>query len=118
MFDVPAELKNKSHLDEDRLQCHVAGGSCVSQCLCIFRYLTNRLHFSVRVYCNRSQMMSQRVKNKTVRQVEWRDCCSLYAVTYSGTYIQYTHTEKYNLFVLYNKNLKDFGGMKKEKQVC
>ena len=32
------------------------------------------------------------------------------------------HTGKCNLFVLYNKNsnglLKDFGGMKKEKQVC
>ena len=27
-------------------------------------YLTNRLHFSVRVYCGRSQMTSQRVKNK------------------------------------------------------
>ena len=29
--------------------------------------LTNRLHFSVRVYCNRSQKTSQRVKNKKVR---------------------------------------------------
>ena len=27
-------------------------------------YLTHRLNFSVRVYCNRSQMTSQRVKNK------------------------------------------------------
>ena len=53
------------------------------------KYIT----FSVCVYCNRSQMTSQRV-------------------------LQYTHTEKYNLFVLYNKNsnglLKDFGGMKKQ----
>ena len=36
--------------------------------------------------------------------------------------LQYTHTEKCNLFVLYNKNsnglLKDFWGMKKEKQLC
>ena len=36
--------------------------------------------------------------------------------------LQYTHTEKCNLFVKYNKNsndlLKDFWGMKKEKQVC
>ena len=36
--------------------------------------------------------------------------------------LQYTCTEKCNLFVLYNKNsnglLKDLGGMKKEKQVC
>ena len=30
-------------------------------------YLTNRLHFSMCVYCNRSQMTSQRVKNKKVR---------------------------------------------------
>ena len=30
-------------------------------------YVTNRLHFSVRVHCNRSQMTSQRVKNKKVR---------------------------------------------------
>ena len=36
--------------------------------------LTNRLRFSVRVYCNRSQMTSQRVKNKKVRdEVEWRE---------------------------------------------
>ena len=28
-------------------------------------YKTNRLHFSVHVYCNRSQKMSQRVKNKS-----------------------------------------------------
>ena len=35
--------------------------------------------------------------------------------------LQYTHMEKCNLFVLYNKNsngLKDLWGMKKEKQVC
>ena len=30
-------------------------------------YLTNRLHFPVRVYFNRSQITSQRVKNKIVR---------------------------------------------------
>ena len=28
-------------------------------------YKTNRLHFSVRVYCNRSQKTSQRVKNNS-----------------------------------------------------
>ena len=31
------------------------------------RYLTNRFHFCVRLYCNRSQMTSWRVKNKKVR---------------------------------------------------
>ena len=30
-------------------------------------YLTNRFRFSVRKYCNRSQMTSERVKNKKVR---------------------------------------------------
>ena len=59
-------------------------------------YLTNRLHFSVCVYCNRSQMTSQRVKNKKVRdEVEY-------------------------LVVLYNKNsnglLRDLGGMKEEEK--
>ena len=37
-------------------------------------------------------------------------------------YSTHTHTEKYYLFVSYNKNsdglLKDFRGMKKEEQVC
>ena len=37
-------------------------------------------------------------------------------------YSTHTHTEKYYLFVSYNKNsdglLKDFRGMKKEDQVC
>ena len=59
--------------------------------------------------------MSQRVKNKKVRheinKVKWRDC-SLNAVTSSVIYYG-THTEKCNLFVLYNKNsnglLKDLG---------
>ena len=45
----------------------------------------------------------------------------LYTLIYSVIYYS-THTEKCYLFVLYNKNsnglLKDFVGMKKEKQVC
>ena len=58
----------------------------------------------------------------TQDEVEWRNCCCLHAVTSSVIYYNtHTHTEKCNLFVLYNKNsddfLKDFGGMKKEKQV-
>ena len=64
------------------------------------------------VYCNRSQMTSQHVKNKKLLCFTRCDVfCDL---------LQYTHTEK--VFVLYNKNsnglLKDFGGMKKEKQLC
>ena len=38
-------------------------------------------------------------------EVKWRDCtCSLYAGTSSVIYYS-THTGKYNLYVLYNKNL-------------
>ena len=52
-------------------------------------------------------MASQRVKNNKKYET-------------SGL-LQYTHTENSYLFVLYNKNsnglLKDFRGMKKEKQV-
>ena len=83
----------------------------------MLRYLTDKLRFSVRVYCNRSQMTSQRVKNKKVR----RDCCPLHAVTSSVIYYG-THIEKCNLFVLYNKNSnglsKDFWGMKEEEKIC
>ena len=58
-------------------------------------------------------------KSTTRDEVQWRDCCSLHAVTSSVIYYS-THTEKCNLFVLYNKNsnglLKDFWGMKKEEK--
>ena len=64
-------------------------------------YKTNRLHFSVRVYCNRSQKTSQRVKNNShatrLRLVPYflfftrcEIICGL---------LQYTYTEKSNLFV-------------------
>ena len=95
-------------------------------------------------------MTSQRVKNKKARD-ETKSSgvvlfCSLHAVTssvidhiYTITWLlcafsnrcnrcskcnrlQFTHTGKSYLFVLYNKNsnglLKDFWGMKKEKQLC
>ena len=52
----------------------------------IVEYLTNRLHFSVRVYCNRSHSMtSQYVKNKKY-VARHSDCCSLHAVTSSVIY--------------------------------
>ena len=62
--------------------------------------------------CNKSlKKVREYMKSTTRDEVEWRDCCSLHAVTSSVIY--YTHTEKCNLFVLYNKNsnglLKDFG---------
>ena len=77
------------------------------------------------MYFNRSQMTSQRVKNKkstTRDEVEWHDCCSLHAVTSSVIYYSTHARKKCNLFVLYNKNSNGlFGkfkwGMKKEKQV-
>ena len=49
-------------------------------------YLTNRLHFSVCVHCNRSQIMSQRVKKQkrsTRDEAEWHDSCSSHAVASS-----------------------------------
>ena len=77
-------------------------------------YLTNRLHFPVCVYCNRSQMTSQRVKNKKVRESTFFTRCDVFC-----DLLQYTYTEKCYLFVLYNKNsnglLKDFGGHEKRK---
>ena len=50
---------------------------------------TNRLHFSVRVYCNRSQKTSQRVKNNshtTRLRLHRYVFCSLHAVTSSAIY--------------------------------
>ena len=68
--------------------------------------------------------MSQHVKNKKVHHSTLSRLvlfCSLHAVTSSVIYYS-THTrKKCYLFVLYNKNsnglLKDFWGMKNEKQV-
>ena len=73
------------------------------------------------IYCNRSQMTSQRIKNTTMSTwlLFFTRCdvfCDLLLYT-----LTHARTEKCNLFVLYNKNsnglLKDFWGMKKEKQV-
>ena len=55
-------------------------------------------------------------------EVEWRhrDCCSLHAVTSSVIYYSTKHTDKRNLFVLYNKNsnglLKDIWGMHEKRK--
>ena len=71
-------------------------------------------------------MTSQRVKNKKVRH-ETKSSGVAVVFTRCDVFrdlLQYTHTEKCYLhaFVLYNKSsnglLKDFWGMKKEKQVC
>ena len=91
-----------------------------------FLYLANRLQFSVRVYCNRSQMTSQRVYKKKydTRRSRVSDCCSLHAVTSSVIYYTALARNEFNIFVLYNKNsngfktLKNLGSMKKEEQVC
>ena len=71
-------------------------------------------------------MTSQRVKNKNVRhEVKSSGVTVVLLFTHCDVFcdlLQYTHTKKCDLFVLYNKNsnglLKDFGGMKKEKQIC
>ena len=82
-------------------------------------YLTNILHVSMCVYCNRSQMTSQPVKNQKVqhrpKSSEWLlffTSCDIFC-----DLLQYTHTGKCKLFVLYNKNsnglFKDIGHEKK-----
>ena len=40
-----------------------------------FWYLTNRLHFSVSVYCNKSQMTSKNKKVRHETKSSGRDCC-------------------------------------------
>ena len=78
-------------------------------------------HFAVCVYCNRSQMTSQRVKKKKYEtrrsRVGWLlffTRCSVFC-----DLLQYTRTEKCNLFVLFNKNskgiFKDLGGYENRK---
>ena len=59
-------------------------------------YLTNRLHFSVCVFCNRSLLFFIR--------------CDVFC-----DLLQYTHTWKNAIYLFYNGLLKDLGGMKKEK---
>ena len=83
-------------------------------------YLTNILHVSMCVYCNRSQMTSQPVKNQKVqhrpKSSEWLlffTSCDIFC-----DLLQYTHTGKCKLFVLYNKNsnglFKDIGHEKQK----
>ena len=74
----------------------------------------------MRVYC-RSQMTSQRVKKsrRTREEVEWRDCCSLHAVTSSVIYYS-THTRKNVIYFFYTIKIqmvywRIFGAWKKTK---
>ena len=65
--------------------------------LYLYLYKANRLHFSMRVYCNGSQKTSQHVKNNSHATrllffTRFDVICDL---------LQYTHTENYNLFVNY-----------------
>ena len=57
-------------------------------------YKTNRLHFSVCVYCNRSQKTSQRVKNNSHALF-----CSLHVVTSSVIYYS-IHTRRNVIYLL------------------
>ena len=71
-------------------------------------FKTNRLHFSMCVYCNRSQKMSQHVKNNSL------SChltpshvilfCPLHAVTSSVIYYS-THTWKNVIYLLNNHHI-------------
>ena len=69
----------------------------------IFLYKTNRLHFSVGVYCNRSQKTSQRVKNNShttqLRLVSYFLSFTRYAVICD--LLQYTHTRKNVICIAY-----------------
>ena len=95
--------------------------------ICLIRthpFLTKRQYFSVCVYCNRSQITSQRVKNKKVRHETKSSGVTvvLYTLWCLLWSIKYTHTEKCNLFVLYNKNWNGllywriFGAWKKKNK--
>ena len=66
-------------------------------------YKTNRLHFSVHVYFDRSQKTSQRVKNNSHATRFVFVSYFLFFTRYDVIYdlLQYTRTEKYNLFVKY-----------------
>ena len=65
-------------------------------------YKTNRLHFSVCVYCNRSRKTSQRVKNNSrttrLRLVSYFLSFTRYAVICD--LLQYTHTRKNVIYLL------------------
>ena len=85
--------------------------SCILIC---FVYLTNRSHFPVRSYCNRSRMTSQRMTSQynsrrsrvalvtVVLYTLWR------LLFFKSDYSTHTCTGKCYLFVLYNKNSNGF----------
>ena len=60
-------------------------------------YLTNRFHFSVRVYCNGSRMTSEREKNYKVRHETKSSAvtfCSFHAIGVFRDLLQYIRTAK------------------------
>ena len=61
-------------------------------------YLTNRFHFAVRLFSNRSQMTSGTRGDSRV--CHW---CSYHILTTSVIYLLNRRTATWNLFVLYNK---------------
>ena len=51
-------------------------------------------------------MTSQLVKNKKIRdEVEWRDCCSLHAVTFSGIYHS-AHARENVIYLFYTTKVQ------------
>ena len=81
-------------------------------------YLTNRLHFPVcvcTVIDHRWRYSLERTKKYDTRQSRVAALLFITRCDVFSDLLQYTHMEKCNLFVLYNKNsnglLKDFGGI-------
>ena len=107
----PWSIKGHTHRWRQILAIHVSRLVFLFSCpknpsinhLDFYWIKTNRLHFPVCVYCNRSQKTSQRVKDNShatrLRLVSYF-FCSLHAVTSSVIYYS-THTEKCYLFVKY-----------------
>ena len=104
---------NKIFLDltswQTRLNYNHRERMTINFCTDIYRhimyYLTNRFHFSVRLYSNRCTddvKMWWEQKSTPRDEVEWRDCCSHHILTSSVHLLEYRPTEKWNLFVLYN----------------
>ena len=76
-------------------------------------YLTNRLHVAVRLFSNRSQMMSKCGKDKKVAHEAQPSVSLMFLPHFEVLYdlLLNRRTATWNLFVLYNKKLKYTGKM-------
>ena len=111
MFNLPASLQNKNTRigpfpwkrsvlqNPDRERTNQSTGIC---------HLTNRFHVAVRLFSNRSQMTSKCGKNKKVAY-EAQPSVSLMFLPHFDVLCDLLlnrRTATWNLFVLYNKNIK------------